>query len=155
MKFLLPIPIELKEKWLYHDPSPHCYHWVNDPIPEEHLRLILNSLLPPKDSIKTTKNWDKKIDELVGFYLSYVYTVCGEASSEGSSAGGQGHTVKWDLFQKELERWRSLGFHNSLQYENEKNNNGLTMTKKNGKIDEIENWVWVVYKGFLVSSTLS
>lgn len=84
-----------------------------------------------------------------------MYTVCGEASSEGSSAGGQGHTVKWDLFQKELERWRSLGFHNSLQYENEKNNNGLTMTKKNGLIDEIENWVWVVYKGFLVSSTLS
>lgn len=123
---------------MYHDPSPLCYHWVNDPMS---IFARYPQTSQAKDSRKTKRadRIEKKRDELVGLYSFYVYTVCGEASSEGPS---QGHTVKWDLLKKELESW--LAFHNSLLYENDEyeKNNG------NGKNDEI----WV---GFLVSSTFS
>ena len=104
-------------EWLSKDPSPHYYHWVNDPIPGEHLRYILESLSPEDFSKKEKSTWYREISAIVSSYELYVNTVCGEeAPFMAPSVGGKLHAEKWNEFQALLESWRNPGVNYSVHY---------------------------------------
>lgn len=136
--------------WLSKDPSPLYYQWVHDPIPGVHLRTIFRSLIPTK---KSSRKWEEKIDEKPSCYESYVHTVCGDASQKSPSDGGQGHATKCHFLKEELESWSSLGFHHSVHYEkeedeqeeNEKKKWGFTWSVRNSHSAVEEKSLFYIY----------
>lgn len=103
-------------EWLSKDPSPHYYHWVQDPIPSDHLIHIFKSIYAKDSSKKGRKIWDKNVSAIVKSYELYVNTVCGESPFERPSDGGKRHAAKFNEFKALLESWRSLGINYSVHY---------------------------------------
>lgn len=90
-------------------------HRIEDPIPSEYLRSILDSLIP-KDLSKTEiVQWRKKITDTVCCYENYCQTVCGGAHLKPED-GGKRHAEKWNEFKAVLEKWDNIGINYSVHY---------------------------------------
>jgi hypothetical protein len=79
-------------------------HRLEEPIPADELRYILESLMPQAWGKTKRRQWEGKIDAIVSSYNQYCRAVCDGLHQTPEDAGKR-HAEKWNEFQAELERW--------------------------------------------------
>lgn len=88
------------------------YYNINEPIPLDGLKHILERFIPKDLSKKQKLTWDRKIDSIVDAYKSYVHTVCVRpynTETEPSIIDD-----KWNNFVYEMLKWANYDYNYSL-----------------------------------------
>lgn len=82
--------------------SNDSIHWINNPIPLEHLKYFIVKNIPKDLSQKEKLKWENKMESIVQSYDNYVNTVC--------------NPKMWKEFNEHLKKWDSLPYNYSLHY---------------------------------------
>ncbi len=94
--------------------EPHGYHSVSNPIPQHHLKSILDELIPKSVSKKERAIWDRRISVTLKAYEAYVRAVCG--SFHSTSEGGIETALRWEEFKSKLGSSSEKDFNYSLHH---------------------------------------
>lgn len=78
----------------------NCYHSVKNPIPLDHLKELLERLIPKSISKREKDKWEKRILVILTAYDNNVHAVCGPVNSINDS--GAAHADKWKEFKSKL-----------------------------------------------------
>ena len=83
------------------------YHWINDPIPVEHLKFFKRKWVSQITKSSQVKKFEERADSMIKSYNDYVVLLCGSVIEKVYSNKNFIEEMK---LQRQVFRARSLSF---------------------------------------------